>query len=193
MADPTRSAGTLSTADHLPATRSPFVSAARRKAFLLYEGRVTPHRSCGIALAETFGLREASYQSLRRGGVTGHGECGAVVAGRLVLGELLGDPSPTGAVTAELRAAMSAYDSEIGPRLCTAEPWGDRIACNRLTAGFETFLSEERLRSCTNIAADVAESVAIVLDRLGRTVTLTPIEGAPDSELHAHLATASPK
>lgn len=193
MADPTRSAGTLSTADHLPATRSAFVSAARRKAFLLYEGRVTPHRSCGIALAETFGLASASYQSLRRGGVTGNGECGAVVAGRLVLGELLGDPSPTGTVTTELRAAVSAYDAEIGPRLHTAEPWGDRIACNRLTARFDSFLSEERLRSCTNIAADVAESVAIVLDRLGRTVTLTPIEGAPDAELEAHLATVPPK
>ncbi|MBT9557347.1 MAG: hypothetical protein IV100_15005 [Myxococcales bacterium] len=193
MTDPTRSTGTLSAADHLPATHSDFVSAARRKAFLLYEGRVTPHRSCGIALAETFGLPSASYQTLRRGGITGHGECGAVVAGRLVLGELLGDPSPTGAVTTELRAAMAAYDAEIGPRLHTAEPWGDRIACDRLTARFDTFLSDERLRSCTNIAADVAESVAIVLDRLGRSVTLTPIEGAPDAELDAHLATPSPQ
>ena len=36
--------------------------AARRKAFLLYDGRVTPHRSCGIAMAETFGLLTPAYQ-----------------------------------------------------------------------------------------------------------------------------------
>ena len=192
MDDPTRSAGILCTADHLPARLSPFVSAARRKAFLLYEGRVTAHRSCGIALAETFGLASASYQSLRRGGVTGHGECGAVVAGRLVLGELLGDPSPTGSVTTELRAAVAAYDAEIGPRLHTPEPWGDRIACNRLTARFEQFVSQERLRSCTSIAADVAESVAIVLERLGHTVTLTAIDGVVDPELASHLSHAAP-
>ena len=38
----------------------------RSKAFVLYEGTKTPHRSCGIALAEAFGRRPTSYQSLRR-------------------------------------------------------------------------------------------------------------------------------
>ena len=85
------------------------VERARWKAFGLYEGVRTPHRSCGIAIAETFGLPTASYQSLRRGGITGAGECGAIVAGRLVLGELLGDPDPNGPVTAALRAAMVEY------------------------------------------------------------------------------------
>ena len=50
------------------------VAAARRKAELLYEGRVTAHRSCGIAMAETFSRPSASYQALRRGGITGTGE-----------------------------------------------------------------------------------------------------------------------
>ena len=41
---------------------------ARQKCFILYEGQKTPHRSCGIALAETFNVPTAPYQSLRRGG-----------------------------------------------------------------------------------------------------------------------------
>ena len=45
-----------------------YVTAARDKAFVLYEGVRTPHRSCGIALAETFGLATPAYQALRRGG-----------------------------------------------------------------------------------------------------------------------------
>jgi len=82
-----------------------YVAAARDKAFVLYEGVRTPHRSCGIALAETFGLATPAYQALRRGGITGQGACGAIRAGEQVLGELLGDPDPIGAVTPALRAA----------------------------------------------------------------------------------------
>src|ERR1700689_4091414 len=84
-------------------------AAARAKAFVPYEGVRTPHRSCGIALAETFGLPTRAYQSLRRGGITGKGACGAIRAGEQVLGELLGDPDPTGQVTPELRAAVAWY------------------------------------------------------------------------------------
>src|SRR6185295_2638390 len=86
-----------------------YVAAARDKAFILYEGTRTPHRSCGIALAETFGLPTPAYQSLRRGGITGKGTCGAIRAGEQVLGELLGDPSPTGTVTPALRDAVVWY------------------------------------------------------------------------------------
>ena len=43
-----------------------YVAAARDKAFILYEGVRTPHRSCGIALAETFGLPTPAYQAPRR-------------------------------------------------------------------------------------------------------------------------------
>jgi predicted DNA binding protein len=53
------------------------IAAAREKAYILYQGRQVPHRSCGIALAETFGLATPAYQSLRRGGITGCGACGA--------------------------------------------------------------------------------------------------------------------
>src|SRR5215467_8703397 len=88
-----------------------YVAAARDKAFVLYEGVRTPHRSCGIALAETFGLPTPAYQSLRRGGITGKGACGAIRAGEQVLGELLGDPDPTGVVTPALRQAVTWYQS----------------------------------------------------------------------------------
>src|SRR5512143_3410790 len=88
-----------------------YVDAARRAAFTLYEGVRTPHRSCGIALAETFGLPTPAYQSLRRGGITGKGACGAIRAGEQVLGELLGDPDPTGVVTPALREAITWYQA----------------------------------------------------------------------------------
>src|SRR5215475_2202446 len=88
-----------------------YVAAARQKAYVLYEGVQTPHRSCGIALAETFGLPTPAYQALRRGGITGKGDCGAIRAGEQVLGELLGDPDPTGAVTPALREAVAWYQA----------------------------------------------------------------------------------
>ena len=62
------------------------IEAARRKVFILYEGKRTPHRSCGICLAETFNLPTQPYQALRRGGITGEGQCGAIKAGELILG-----------------------------------------------------------------------------------------------------------
>src|SRR5262245_33186577 len=83
----------------LTADEERYIADARGKAFILYEGVQVRHRSCGIAIAETFGLPTPAYQALRRGGITGAGTCGALRAGEQVLGELLGDPEPTGAVT----------------------------------------------------------------------------------------------
>src|SRR6478735_5555659 len=97
-----------STRDLTPEEQA-YITAARDKAYVLYEGVKTPHRSCGIAIAETFDLPSRPYQALRRGGITGKGACGAIRAGEQVLGELLGDPDPGGAVTAELRAAISWF------------------------------------------------------------------------------------
>src|SRR5258705_9753833 len=99
-----------------------YITAARDKAFVLYEGVRTPHRSCGIALAETFGLPTPAYQALRRGGITGAGACGAIRAGEQVLGELLGDPSPTGAVTPALREAVVWYQDAWQRRLVPDQP-----------------------------------------------------------------------
>src|SRR5947207_15907828 len=97
--------------------KAELIRRAREKAFVLYEGMSVKHRSCGIALAETFGLPARPYQALRRGGITGEGECGAIKAGELILGELLGDPDPVGGVTPELRAAAAWYQRTVPERL----------------------------------------------------------------------------
>src|SRR5688572_514157 len=133
----------------LTETEARTVAAARRKAQILYEGRLTPHRSCGIAMAETFSRAPGSYQALRRGGITGRGECGVVVGGRLVLGEILGDPDPTGAVTPLLRAAMAEYDQRWSERIDRRAAPADSVVCNALTAQFSEFVSAPRASFCT--------------------------------------------
>ena len=149
------------------------VAAARDKAFILYEGEQVPHRSCGIALAETFNLSPGPYQALRRGGITGEGECGAVKAGELILGEYLGDPDPAGAVTPALREAAIYYRREWQTRLDRGGASG--IICNVLTGPFSNFHSAERQSFCTNIAATIAEIVAETLVRFGAQFEITPI------------------
>ncbi len=129
----------------------------RSKALLLYEGTRTPHRSCGIALAETFDRPTAPYQALRRGGITGHGTCGAVVAGQLLLGELLGDPNPTGKVTASLAAAAADYARRIETQLDRG-PSPDLI-CNNMVAAHGDFSGPARHRFCTNVVGQVAQLV----------------------------------
>ena len=138
--------------------RTAYVAAARARADALYAGVLTPHRSCGIALAETFGLPSGSYQALRKGGLTGEGPCGAIAAGLLVLGELLGDPSPTGPPTDALKVGAARYRAAIAAKI----DLGVDTACNARTARFAAFVSPERLGYCTTLAAIVAETVAEV-------------------------------
>ena len=164
-----------------------YVGAARDKAFVLYEGKRTPHRSCGIALAETFGLATRPYQSLRRGGITGEGACGAIRAGEQVLGELLGDPDPTGPVTAPLRAAITWYQGRAAQIDRGGAP---DIICNHLTRKFGDFAGEPRKQFCTSLAAEVAALTAEALCRFGETAVrpaILPIEGvapaAPEKAL----------
>ncbi|MBL0216875.1 MAG: C-GCAxxG-C-C family protein [Myxococcales bacterium] len=153
-----------------------YVAAARDKAFVLYEGVRTPHRSCGIALAETFGLPTPAYQSLRRGGITGKGACGAIRAGEQVLGELLGDPSPTGAVTPALREAVTWYQ-EAWKALRFAGQAAPDIVCDTLVRPHGDFLGPARKAFCTNLAADVAALTAEALCRFGSArPDLTPLE-----------------
>jgi hypothetical protein len=150
----------------LTADEAAYIAAARDKAFVLYEGVRTPHRSCGIALAETFGLATPAYQSLRRGGITGEGACGAIRAGEQVLGELLGDPDPTGAVTAQLREAVTWYQAAWKERLVPDQP---DIICNHLVRHHGEFAGHARKQFCTNLAADVAALTAEALCRFGTT------------------------
>jgi hypothetical protein len=149
------------------------VDAARGRAYLLYEGRLTPHRSCGIAIAETFGLPTRSYQALRRGGLTGEGTCGAVLAGTLVLGELLGDPDPTGAPTPDLRAAVPLYRARLA-RALAETTGGLESSCNARVATHGEFGGDARRSMCTGLAAEVAAAVAGTLVELGHAVPVPP-------------------
>ena len=128
----------------------------RSKALILYAGERTPHRSCGIALAEAFGRPTAPYQSLRRGGITGHGTCGAIVGGQLLLGELLGDPDPTGAVTPQLREAMQRYLARVDAELDRGP--SPTLICNDMVAAHGDFRGSARHEFCTGVVAQVAWS-----------------------------------
>ena len=158
------------------------IALAKEKCFILYEGQKTPHRSCGIALAETFNIPTAPYQSLRRGGITGCGECGAIMAGRLILGQVFGDPDPTGSVTETLRQAIADYEALWAQRVDRQNAPGDSIVCNTLTGQFPAFKSEERASFCTDLAAEVAAACAEVMLRHGATFEVTPIAGVTDCD-----------
>jgi hypothetical protein len=148
----------------LTADEAAYVAAARDAAYVLYEGVRTPHRSCGIALAETFGVPTRAYQALRRGGITGKGDCGAIRAGEQVLGELLGDPDPTGSVTPALREAVAWYQAAWHAQLMPDKP---DIICDNLVRSHGEFLGPARKAFCTNLAADVAALTAEALVRFG--------------------------
>ena len=156
-----------STRDLTPDERA-YVDAARDKAFVLYEGVRVPHRSCGIAIAETFGLPSRAYQALRRGGITGKGSCGAIRAGEQVLGELLGDPDPVGGVTSELRSAVTWFQDAWLTRIQHGNP---DIICDHLVRPHGEFAGPARKAFCTNIAADVA---ALAAEALCRFATQRP-------------------
>lgn len=145
----------------------------RSKALLLYDGTRTPHRSCGIALAETFDRPSAAYQSLRRGGITGHGTCGAVVAGQLLLGEFLGDPDPTGKVTPALRSAMQQYQARVDAELDRGD--SPDLVCNHLTAPRGEFTGSARHQFCTGLVGQVAGIVDDVLRAHGVIHPATPV------------------
>lgn len=145
----------------------------RSKALVLYEGTRTAHRSCGIALAETFDRPTAAYQSLRRGGITGTGTCGAIVAGQLLLGELLGDPDPTGKVTPELKEAVTRYQARVDAELDRGS--SPTLICNDMTAPHGDFRGPARHSFCTNVVAQVAQLVDEVLAEQGVTHAASPV------------------
>lgn len=140
---------------------------------MLYAGERTPHRSCGIALAEAFGRPSAAYQSLRRGGITGEGTCGAIVAGQLLLGELLGDPDPTGKVTPALRAAMQRYLARVHAELDRGP--SPTIVCNDMTAPWGEFTGPDRHRFCTAVVGQVAQLVDETLREHGVEIEAAPV------------------
>lgn len=154
---------------------SNLIQQARAKAHTLYEGKTTPHRSCGIAIAETFNVPYGPYQPLRKGGLTGEGMCGAYLAGQMILGEFFGNPEPPGDMNDTLKAAVLYY----------REQWNQRVdrngcaslVCNNLTAPFADFKSPERATFCTSLAAQTAEIVAETLVKFGAEFEITPVSG----------------
>lgn len=159
----------------LTAEETAYIAAARDKAFVLYEGVRVPHRSCGIAIAETFALATPAYQALRRGGITGKGTCGAIRAGEQALGELLGDPDPAGPVTPELREAIAWYQDAWLHRVRADNP---DIICDHLVRPHGEFAGAARKAFCTNLAADVAALAAEALCRFApdRRPAIEPVE-----------------
>ena len=133
----------------------------------LYEGKEVPHHSCGICMAAAFGLIPASYQSLRKGGITGEGECGAIKGAEMVIGEYLGDAHPAGAVTPELREAIMLYRQRlVEARLAPLAA----ITCNHLVGHFPDFQGEERKAYCTELVVRVTDILQEVLEKQGVTI-----------------------
>ncbi len=151
----------------------PGTGPLRSKALVLYDGTRTAHRSCGVALAETFGRAPQAYLALRRGGVTGKGTCGAVVAGRLVLGELLSAPEPTAPVTERLRRAMAIYERRVDQELDRGT--APDLVCEHLTAPHGEFRGPARHAFCTRLVGQIAQLVDDILRAEGVTVAATPV------------------
>ncbi|MBI3735102.1 hypothetical protein HY256_01135, partial [Candidatus Sumerlaeota bacterium] len=118
--------------DPLNPAEQNLIRQAREKAHILYEGKVTPHRSCGVCLAETFGVPWRAYKALRRGGITGEGACGAIRAGEMILGEILGPANPEDPVSETLKEAIKFYQAKWKQKQAAAG-WSDTI-CNTLVA-----------------------------------------------------------
>ena len=157
----------MSTSESRPLTdeERAYVERARDLAHTFYEGVKVPHRSCGIALAETFSLPTRPYQALRKGGITGEGACGAIRAGEQVLGELVGDPDPTGMVTPALREAVTWYQRAWPRRVDRGD--SPDIVCNNLVRALGEFTGPRRAAFCTSLAAQVAALTAEALCRFG--------------------------
>ena len=79
-----------------------------------------------------------------------------------MLGELLGDPDPIGAVTPALRAAVTWYQDAWQRRLMPDEP---DIVCDHLVRRHGDFAGPARKAFCTNLAAEVAALTAEALCR----------------------------
>ena len=158
-----------------------YVAAARDKAFVLYEGVRTPHRSCGIALAETFGLPTPAYQALRRGGITGRARAARSAPASRCSASCSAIPIPTGAVTPALRAAVTWYQ-DAWQRARWSPAATPDIVCDHLVRPHGDFAGPARKAFCTNLAAEVAALTAEALCRFAParpTPAITPRRGAP--------------
>ena len=145
------------------------VAWATQRTRELYAGEIVAHRSCGIALAQTYGRRHEPYQALRRGGITGLGTCGAIRAGELILGEIFGDPDPGGRTTESLRDAVLAYHERLRKMAGYPEDLAHQT-CRQLTDPQGDFHSAKRHHFCTDLAANVSRALAETILEFGGTI-----------------------
>ena len=96
------------------------------------------------------------------------------MAGRLLLGELLGDPDPTGPVTDGLREAAVEYSRRVRDELDVGSS-PDHI-CNNMTAPHGDFRGAARHEFCTRVVAQVAQLVDETLQAHGVRVKATSFE-----------------
>lgn len=170
--------------------REAIAAAFGEKSRILYEGRLTPHRSCGVAVAEAFDRRAPAYHALCRGGFDGQGQCGAIVAGQLLLGELLGPTDSTAPTAPALASALARYRRDVAARVVPGAAPSQR--CRELTERFPCFASEERADFCAEIAAGVAQLVAELAQGHGASLTPVAIPGLPRLLVVSHEAGARP-
>ena len=145
----------------------------RSKALVLYDGSRTAHRSCGVALAEAFDRSPLAYQSLRRGGLTGQGPCGAILAGRMLLGEFLGDHRPGAGVSEQLAAGIRHYDQRVAGELDVG-PAAD-LRCQSMTKPHGDFHGAARHQFCTQVVGQVAQLVDEILREHGHVHPVTAL------------------
>lgn len=103
-----------------------------------------------------------------------------VIAGRLLLGEFLGDADPTGPVTEALRNAVQQYNTRVQTELDRG-PSPDLI-CNHMTAPHGEFRGPARHGFCTRVVAQVAQLVDETLREAGVEVEATPVALADGSQ-----------
>jgi hypothetical protein len=160
-------------------TESGLPSRAREVASILCEGRATPHRSCGVAIAETFHRNPLPYAGLRKGGITGRGECGAIKAGDLVLVEILGPADPLAALTDTLRASVTFFRDLCAERLALAR--GSYLSCDEMVGRLGEFGGPARKEYCTRLAGVVAEALAETILRFGGSLEIAEMTAAPQA------------
>ena len=86
-----------------------------------------------------------------------------------MLGEILGDPDPTGKITDVLRQAAFLYRDLWRERLDLGQPSN---ICNDIVAPLGDFHGPTRHGFCTNLAAEVAALACEVLLRTGHQIAI---------------------
>ena len=85
----------------------------------------------------------------------------------MVLGEYLGDPHPTGAVTDALRTGIMEYR-----RLLALEGWTPlaAITCNQLVKDYDDFQGDLRKAYCADLVVQIVGLVEKVLEQQGASI-----------------------